>query len=70
MTKEAEIEEFRKRKKLCTEETLRKMKSDEELQKNAKLRERLYDAFMSGELTEYPYFRGEKICYPTEKKKY
>jgi hypothetical protein len=28
--KEAEIEEFRKRKKLCTEDTLRRMKSDEE----------------------------------------
>ena len=46
--KEAEIEEFRKRKKLCTEETLRRMKSDEELQKDAKYRERLYDWVKNG----------------------
>lgn len=48
MDKEAEIEEFRKRKKLCTEETLRRMKSDEELQKDAKYRERLYDWVKNG----------------------
>ena len=55
---------------MFTQEERRKLDNDIELNKNAKLRERLYDAFMSGELTEYPYFRGEKICYPTEKKKY
>lgn len=48
--KEAEIEEFRKRKKLCTEETLRRMKSEYELQKGAKRRERLYDLFTRGEI--------------------
>jgi hypothetical protein len=46
--KEAEIEEFRKRKILCTEDTLRRMKSDEELQKDAKYRERLYDWVKNG----------------------
>lgn len=48
MNKEAEIEEFRKRKKLCTEDTLRRMKSDEELQKDARYRERLYDWVKNG----------------------
>lgn len=46
--KEAEIEEFRKRKILCTEDTLRRMKSEYELQKGAKRRERLYDLFVGG----------------------
>ena len=48
--KEAEIEEFRKRKILCTEDTLRRMKSEYELQKGAKRREQLYDLFTRGEV--------------------
>ena len=48
--KEAEIEEFRKRKKLCTEDTLKRIKLELELQKGAKRREQLYDAYMRGEV--------------------
>lgn len=41
---------FSKQKKLCTEDTLKRMKLELELQKGAKRREQLYDAYMRGEV--------------------
>lgn len=48
MTKEEEIEEFRKRKKIMTADTIWRMKNELEIQKGAKRRERLYDLFVGG----------------------
>ena len=46
--KEAEIEEFRKRKKIMTSDTIWRMKNELELQQGAKRRERLYDLVVGG----------------------
>lgn len=47
-TKKEEIDEFRKRKKIMTADTIWRMKSEFELQKGAKRREKLYDLFVGG----------------------
>ena len=59
-TKEEEIAEFRKSQSYCSAATLRKIKQDELLQQNARYRERLYDAILT----------GESLCYLTEKERY
>ena len=48
--KEKEIAEFRKYNKYYTSETIRLMKSEEELTKDAKYRRKLYDYYVNGGL--------------------
>lgn len=54
MTKEQEIERWRGKHRFYTEETMRKLASEEQLSKNARLRCKLYDWVINGRIGKMP----------------
>jgi hypothetical protein len=56
-TKEDEIAEFRQTHKFYTEDTMRKLASEEELHKRARYRERLYEWAINGQIGLKPLYK-------------
>lgn len=56
-TKDEEIAEFRQTHKFYTEDTMRKLASEEELQKRARYRQRLYDWTINGQIGLKPLYK-------------
>ena len=56
-TKDEEIAEFRQTHKFYTEDTMRKLASEEELNKRTRYRERLYDWAINGRIGLKPLYK-------------
>lgn len=56
-TKDEEIAEFRQTHKFYTEDTMRKLASEEELRKRARYRQRLYDWAINGRIGLKPLYK-------------
>ena len=56
-SKDEEIAEFRQTHKFYTQETMRRLASEEELQKRARYRQRLYDWAINGQIGLKPLYK-------------